>query len=34
MVAGMAGDLGSGAEMAAAAIDDGRAAAKLEALIP
>lgn len=33
MVAGMAGDLGSGAEMAAAAVDDGRAAAKLEALI-
>ena len=33
MVAGMADDLGSGAEAAAAAIDDGRAAAKLEALI-
>jgi len=34
MVAGLADDLRSGAEMAAAAIDDGRAAAKLEALIP
>lgn len=33
MVAGLADDLGSGAEAAAAAIDDGRAAAKLEALI-
>ena len=33
MVAGMADDLRSGAEAAAAAIDDGRAAAKLEALI-
>lgn len=33
MVAGLADDLGSGAAAAAAAIDDGRAAAKLEALI-
>ena len=33
MVAGMADDLRSGAEAAAAAIDDGRAAAKLEALV-
>ena len=33
MVAGMADDLRSGAEAAAAAIDDGRAAAKLEAVI-
>ena len=33
MVAGLADDLRSGAEAAAAAIDDGRAAAKLEALI-
>ncbi len=33
VVAGVAGDLGSGVEAAAAAIDDGRAAAKLDALI-